>query len=403
MTFVQHGIVVWMAVAAIVGGSLLALAQRDFKKMLTYLVVAEVGYMVGGVWLAMLVYAEKKHFVRVVRLFGNNAQEAIELDVPGATGMGPPAVCATTDGCVVAVPVEQDDRWRIACFFLDETGLCDGSPVFLDAGGSVNCTPALAAVGSDIHVVWQANAGQKRAIYSAVVSSSQCGEIVCLSAGEWNSQNPAIVDLGDGNGFAAWDSTRGDSVDIFGARLHVGVWGSEERLTSDARIERHPCLASHEGVVWMAWQAQAYEGRKLNHVTEQRIVLGRLDAAGVAMTPGWFDEISPAEALLVRPMVAFDDEGRLWLSYRRSEGSTRGWRPELRVHDGQGWSDGKRATWNEGRWKPVQMTPLGDRVLCAYQCDDLQIQWWEMGIWPDRHSWIELDAWRADPAGPAKP
>jgi multicomponent Na+:H+ antiporter subunit D len=46
------GTVVWLAVLAIVGGSLLALAQRDFKKMLSYLIVAEVGYMVGGAWLA---------------------------------------------------------------------------------------------------------------------------------------------------------------------------------------------------------------------------------------------------------------------------------------------------------------------------------------------------------------
>ncbi|MBU0673838.1 MAG: monovalent cation/H+ antiporter subunit D family protein [Proteobacteria bacterium] len=45
-------VVIWMAIAAIVGGSLLALSQRDFKKMLTYLIVAEVGYMVGGIWLA---------------------------------------------------------------------------------------------------------------------------------------------------------------------------------------------------------------------------------------------------------------------------------------------------------------------------------------------------------------
>ncbi len=51
-TFAAHNIIVWMAVAAIAGGSILALAQTDFKKILTYLIVAEVGYMVGGVWLA---------------------------------------------------------------------------------------------------------------------------------------------------------------------------------------------------------------------------------------------------------------------------------------------------------------------------------------------------------------
>lgn len=46
------GMIVWLATAAIVGGSLFALSQKDFKRMLTYLIVAEVGYMVGGVWLA---------------------------------------------------------------------------------------------------------------------------------------------------------------------------------------------------------------------------------------------------------------------------------------------------------------------------------------------------------------
>lgn len=45
-------LVVWLAVIAILAGSMLALAQREIKKMLCYLIVAEVGYMVGGAWLA---------------------------------------------------------------------------------------------------------------------------------------------------------------------------------------------------------------------------------------------------------------------------------------------------------------------------------------------------------------
>ncbi len=45
-------VVVWLAVLAIVAGSIMALAQADLPKMLSYLVIAEVGYMVGGVWLA---------------------------------------------------------------------------------------------------------------------------------------------------------------------------------------------------------------------------------------------------------------------------------------------------------------------------------------------------------------
>jgi multicomponent Na+:H+ antiporter subunit D len=44
--------VVWLAVVAIVTGAVMALAQREFKRMLCCLILAEVGYMVGGVWLA---------------------------------------------------------------------------------------------------------------------------------------------------------------------------------------------------------------------------------------------------------------------------------------------------------------------------------------------------------------
>ncbi|BCS98512.1 cation:proton antiporter [Desulfoluna limicola] len=43
--------IVWLAVGAIIAGSLLALMQRRLSRMLTYVIVAEVGYMVGGFWL----------------------------------------------------------------------------------------------------------------------------------------------------------------------------------------------------------------------------------------------------------------------------------------------------------------------------------------------------------------
>lgn len=44
-------VVVWLATIAIVAASIIALCQTELKKMLSYLIVAEVGYMVGGAWL----------------------------------------------------------------------------------------------------------------------------------------------------------------------------------------------------------------------------------------------------------------------------------------------------------------------------------------------------------------
>ncbi len=44
-------LMVWLAVAAMVTGGMFALAQRDLKRMLTFILISEVGYMVGGAWL----------------------------------------------------------------------------------------------------------------------------------------------------------------------------------------------------------------------------------------------------------------------------------------------------------------------------------------------------------------
>jgi len=45
------GAFVWLAAIAIIMGSCFALSKRSLKKMLTYIIVAEIGYMVGGFWL----------------------------------------------------------------------------------------------------------------------------------------------------------------------------------------------------------------------------------------------------------------------------------------------------------------------------------------------------------------
>jgi multicomponent Na+:H+ antiporter subunit D len=45
-------ILVWFGVAAILSGAVMALSQDDFKRMLSYIIVAEIGYIVGGIGLA---------------------------------------------------------------------------------------------------------------------------------------------------------------------------------------------------------------------------------------------------------------------------------------------------------------------------------------------------------------
>jgi len=43
--------VVWLATIAILAGAIMALSQKNLKKMLAYIIVCEIGYMVGGAWM----------------------------------------------------------------------------------------------------------------------------------------------------------------------------------------------------------------------------------------------------------------------------------------------------------------------------------------------------------------
>ena len=346
----------------------------------------------GKVWLASTAYAGGQRVLRLHSLNSDGGDAVRDLVVPGSTGLGAPAVCGVEAGCVTVCPVEQAGRWRIACFFPKAE-----VPVFLDAGGTVNDQPAVAAAGPVVYVAWQSNAGGRRAIYAAPVAPPGVGGIVRLSSAEWHNQNPALVSVGDGELFAAWDSIRGDSADIHGVRFRGGAWQAERRLTSDARIERQAALVAHDGAVWMAWQAQSYPGRLVNRIEEQRIVVARLDEDGPRTPAGGMESFSPAENRLVRPELAFDRAGRLWLSYRRSLGEQHGWAPQIRVFDGDAWSEMKLPTRHYGRWRPVALLPLEDRVLWAAQCDDLPVTWDEQGIWPEWRSWIEAGALRPHP------
>jgi multicomponent Na+:H+ antiporter subunit D len=50
-TLTVNNAFVWLAVIAIVMGAFFALAERNLKRMFSYIIISEVGYMVGGVWL----------------------------------------------------------------------------------------------------------------------------------------------------------------------------------------------------------------------------------------------------------------------------------------------------------------------------------------------------------------
>ena len=358
----------------------------------------------GRIWMATLERPQARGLVRLYRLDGAEPREVATIDPGACTAVAPPTMAAGARGCVVAFPVERDDRWRIACAFADERTRGRAAVTLLDGSGNANINPAVAIQGEGATVLWETNAAGHRRIAACRVTPGGAGPIEMVSAPGASAYNPTVVALDDGSLFAAWDAFRDGAADIYGAACRDGRWHKQRRLTSDPRIERHPHLAARGTDVWMTWQAQSYPLKKINHVTEQRIAVARVSADGGLLAPvGHATHVLGCPGLVLRPRVAFGPAGRLWLSARRSLGQHAGWEPIVWCCGGEAWIGPVSLLPQQGRWRPVTLAwgDGGGRAVCQF--DDLPAAWREHGIHPDWKSGLAVRALPAADLPPAEP
>jgi hypothetical protein len=351
----------------------------------------------GQLWLAVLERPVPDRRIVVYTVDGALRRPVTALELEGLTGIGPPAIAALDRGCVVVFPVEVEDRWRIAYLVLGASDGAVGELQYIPCEGNANIVPDVAVHRDRITIVWESNRDAHRAIYAVHIDKGGPGKIVRLSDAGFNSYNPAVVALPDGDLFAAWDSFRDSTCNIWGARCINGQWRNEQRITSGRRLERHPFLAVRGDEVWVAWQAQSYKGGKefyndtdkapitLNYLDEQRIVVARLDRGGLQMPVGMFEQVSTASEpslktpknanLLQRPTIAFDAQGALWLTVRQSIHLNGGWRPTLWQYSGESWDGPHELYDTQGRWQAIPLTFQNGQAMAALQTDDLPRTW----------------------------
>ena len=355
----------------------------------------------GGVWAAVLERRPPRSAVRVYRVEGDRWRPAGTLAPEEATALGAPVLAGLDRGWVVAFPAEQGDRWRMAFAFAG--GGREPACRFIEAPGTVQAAPALAAAGKEAWIAWESNPEGRRCVLACPLRPEGAGEIEPVSPAGTEGRNPALAALEDGSLFAAWESVRKGGADLYGAWRRNGRWSRERRLTGDGRIERHPALAAWKNEVWMAWQAQSYPARKINRVEEQRIVAARVDAEGLSMPLGLFEAVSRPGDELLRPTLAFDPEGRLWLTARKSMHHRYGWQAVTWCYTGGEWHGPRALMPLQGRWHPVSCTWTPGGMKAAVQYDDVPHDWKHRGKNPDWHSAAAvLPLWEGEPP-PAAP
>lgn len=339
----------------------------------------------GNLWMAKIERLTDRRLIRICQVINNREESVCILEPDRLTGIAPPAMAGLGKGCIVTFPVEQDDKWQIAYAIIKGKNSSDPEIHFIDCDGNANINPAIAVSGESAWIVWESNAGKARGIYACQINKNGIGKKQRISVPDVNSYNPSIVSLPDGSLFSVWDSYRDKSADIYGAWFKNGKWQEEQRLTSDPRIERHPFLSAKGNEIWMTWQAQSYghttpvvpeqKPIRLNNIEEQRIVVAKMVGERLEVPIGFFKQISTYEKKLLRPGIAFDATGKLWLSARESMGQLRGWRPVIWSYGGSGWSEQVVLLEHQGRWNSVSMAISSNQITVAIQYDNLPNAW----------------------------
>ncbi|MHC4443293.1 MAG: DUF3604 domain-containing protein [Planctomycetota bacterium] len=348
-----------------------------------------------NLWLAAVETALPERRICVYKGI-DKPQRVCTLGVDGLTGVGAPAVGGLDSGCIVAFGAEIGDRWRIAYGFVGDGAGQKPACKFIDCEGSANISPSIAVVGKRAWLVWESNGGGGRGIYACIVDSNSESKPQRISCSEYNSYNPDIVALANGDLFVAWDSIHKDSADIYGAWHKGGKWQDEMRVTSGKRIERHPALASKGNELWLAWQAQSFLEFRLDNASEQRIAVARLDGNNLLAPLGLFEHVSKGEKKrkkfierVLRPRLAFDRQGRLWLTVRSST-KREGWQPVAYCYGVDKWSEPQIILQQIGRWHPVKLALGGGTLCAAVQYDDLDRPGQHRGIADDFKSGIKI-------------
>lgn len=344
----------------------------------------------GTVYLATLQRPGLERTIGVYSSNGTGGDRFYCLEPRGISGISAPAVAPVQNGCLVVFGAEQNDRWRLAYAFINENSPGRLACRFIESGGVANISPALAVTDGRACVVWESNASGRRGIMACWIDQDGPAKVEQISDANINSYNPSIVALEEGSLFAAWDSAKDESIDIYGARWKSGKWNRPRRLTSDVRIERYPFLASWKNQVWIAWQAQSYNRISVNVIGEQKIVVARLDGQKLSIPVDLFEHLAKANPKLLRPRICFGPQGTLFITARQSTGQRDGWIPVLWTYSGQTWSGPTFLSHQVGRWRPVPLVWTENGCFAAVQFDDVPGHRAQQGINDDWHSAVTL-------------
>ena len=293
---------------------------------------------------------------------------------PGTYALGLRAV-SSSDGVTLVYSSEKEGNWDIIAVPCTING--PGAPIRVSTDRAVDAQPAAAGHQGTLHLAWESNRNGRHQIFAATVRNGELSEPVALSDGKDSDYNPSLTVLESGGVCVAWYGFREGNYDVYARRCSPsGKWGDVQQLTRAPTVDRHPMLFSRGDELWMVYENAQTEKYNISRTNRRRLHVVQVTADGLqaAKCQGKPPFAGRCEAAF----AAFDDAGRLWLSFLKPRLPRAGWDAVVTCYaDGQ-WISPEPLTGMKSFDRQVPLIVGDGRAIAAFQADNTPTTWSEV-------------------------
>jgi Carbohydrate binding domain len=282
---------------------------------------------------------------------------------------------ASADGVTLVYANEENGNWDIVAVPCTEEG--PGKPIRVSTDEAVDAQPAAAWHEGALHIAWESNRNGRHQVFAATVRDGKASEPVAVSDGEDSDYDPSLAVLESGEVCVAWHGFRDGNYDISLRRQSPsGEWGDMQRLTKAPTVDRHPVLFSRGDELWLVYENAQTEKYNISRTNRRRLYVVRVDGDGLKMPK--CEGPPPFAGRCEAGFAAFDEAGRLWLSFLKPRLPRAGWDAVVTCYADGRWITPEPLAGMKSFDRQVPLIVGDGRVIAAFQADNTPTTWSEV-------------------------
>jgi len=343
----------------------------------------------GGIYVAWNGFRNGADSLQLAR-FQREGKEFKPLgtwQIVGGKGTYVVDVCAVSAGrsVVVLYAAENDKNWDVFAVSCGPEG--PGQPTRVTSDPGVDIKPSAIWHDGTLWIAWESNRNGPRQVFAASVRDGSVSESKLVSESESSSYAPSVAALASGDICVAWHSFHQGNYDVYlRHRAANGSWSAPARLTRAPSVDRHAILVTRDDQLWIIYEnaqigdhdriGDQFGEYRVTKTNQRRLIVAKVTPQGL-MAPKDYRRTSPLYDHCEAPSAAFDDIGRLWVTFAKPQiRGGAGWEVYITCYDGRRWRQAARVSNHKGMDRRPCLAVDGGQAIVAFQVDNIKRVWW---------------------------